>query len=212
MTEPLRQRLDAHTLVLVRHGETTGQSSIRYYGRTDVALSDLGRAQMAAVGRVLRHIGFARVFTTPLCRAGEGARIIGEGRALEPLVLAEFVEVDFGRFEGLTAEEIKLRMPAEFEHWQRHRLEDSYRYPGGESREAFNARVAAGVARMLALWGEQSGAAGPALLVAHRGVIRAATKLLAGVEPLIELGSIQILQLAHGSWHPLALDLVDHLE
>ena len=28
------------TLVLVRHGETVGQSSVRYYGRTDVALGD----------------------------------------------------------------------------------------------------------------------------------------------------------------------------
>ena len=33
-------------LVLVRHGETEGESSIRYHGRNDVALSALGRAQM----------------------------------------------------------------------------------------------------------------------------------------------------------------------
>lgn len=207
MTETLRQRIDAHTLVLVRHGETTGQSSIRYYGRTDVALSDLGRAQMAAVGRALRHIGFARVFTTPLRRAAEGARIICGDGGPAAIVLEEFVEVDFGRFEGLTAEEIAVRMPQEYAAWRQDRLEDGYRYPGGESRTAFNARVAAGVERMLALWREESGVDGPALLVAHRGVIRAATKLLAGVEPLIELGSIHILQLANGSWHPLALDL-----
>jgi broad specificity phosphatase PhoE len=205
--ETLRQQIDGHALVLVRHGETTGQSSIRYYGRTDVALSELGRAQMAAVGRSLRHIQFARVFTTPLSRASEGARIIAEGRALEPLVLAEFVEVDFGRFEGLTAEEIKRRMPAEFYHWRRDRLDDNYCYPGGESRKAFNGRVAAGVTRMLELWSQDDGVAGPALLVAHRGVIRAATKLLAGVEPVIELGSIQVLRRVGDGWHPLALDL-----
>ncbi|MGA2411387.1 MAG: histidine phosphatase family protein, partial [Candidatus Binataceae bacterium] len=36
-------------LVLVRHGETVGNSNIRYYGRTDIGLSDLGRNQMRAV-------------------------------------------------------------------------------------------------------------------------------------------------------------------
>ena len=35
-------------IVLVRHGETTGESSIRYYGATDVPLSDLGRQQVRA--------------------------------------------------------------------------------------------------------------------------------------------------------------------
>jgi broad specificity phosphatase PhoE len=36
------------TLLLVRHGETVGNSRIRYFGRTDLELSPLGRAQMAA--------------------------------------------------------------------------------------------------------------------------------------------------------------------
>jgi broad specificity phosphatase PhoE len=51
-------------LVLVRHGETVGHSSIRYYGRTDVALSDLGRRQMRAAREWLAArdgaSGFAR--------------------------------------------------------------------------------------------------------------------------------------------------------
>ncbi|MFN6195270.1 MAG: histidine phosphatase family protein, partial [Planctomycetota bacterium] len=33
----------------MRHGETEGQSSIRYHGRNDVALSDEGRAQIRAL-------------------------------------------------------------------------------------------------------------------------------------------------------------------
>jgi broad specificity phosphatase PhoE len=37
----------AAELLLVRHGETVGQSSIRLYGATDVALSDEGELQMA---------------------------------------------------------------------------------------------------------------------------------------------------------------------
>ena len=33
-------------LVLVRHGETVGNSSVRYYGRTDIALAELGRYRL----------------------------------------------------------------------------------------------------------------------------------------------------------------------
>ena len=64
--------------ILVRHGETEGESSIRYHGRTDVALSELGRDQMRRVRRAIEtsHGGanFARVFSSPLVRASEGAR------------------------------------------------------------------------------------------------------------------------------------------
>src|SRR5580658_289299 len=120
-------------LLLVRHGETEGESSIRYHGRTDVALSELGRAQMRAAGAAQSAGSFTRVFSSTMGRAVEGARLIAGARA--PLVcFKEFSEVDFGLFEGLTAEEIRLRYPDEFERWQRDRLTIGYAYPGGESR------------------------------------------------------------------------------
>jgi broad specificity phosphatase PhoE len=206
------------TLILVRHGETVGQSSIRYYGRTDIALSEHGRAQMLAVARVLSRVSFKKVFSSPLSRARESARLIIEHnaqRADSPLVAAleEFVEVDFGRFEGLTAEEIKLRWPNDYEVWSRLRLHDGYSYPGGESRGAFNARVSSGIERMFGLWRGEAASElrGAALLVAHRGVIRAIVKSLVGLEPAIELGSIQALRFDGSAWQPLALDLTCHL-
>ena len=142
-------------LVLVRHGETVGHSSIRYYGRTDVALSELGRRQMRAAREWLAArdgaSGFAPVFTSPLVRAAEGARIIA-GRDAAAVAIEEFAEVDFGLFEGLTAEQIAERYPEEFYRWNANRLAPDFVYPEGESRTAFIARVARGTARMLALW------------------------------------------------------------
>jgi ribonuclease H / adenosylcobalamin/alpha-ribazole phosphatase len=134
-------------LVLVRHGETTGKSSIRYFGRTDVELSELGRAQMRAAASWLAAqtsiTSFAPVFASPLKRASEGARIIA-GAMSATVTIEEFVEVDFGLFEGLTAEEIRDRHPIEFMRWNDNRLADGYAYPGGESRAAFTARVERG--------------------------------------------------------------------
>jgi broad specificity phosphatase PhoE len=202
------------TLILVRHGETEGQSSIRYYGRTDLALSELGRAQMTAVRDALetRHGAprFALVFASPMRRAQEGARLIA-GRDAPIVTIEEFIEVDFGLFEGLTAEEIRARHPAEFERWNRDRLAPDYTYPGGESRAAFADRVGRGVDRMLKRWQDTHGTyRGCALLVAHRGVIRAIAGRLAGAEPVIDLGSINILR-HDGGWRAELLDATGHL-
>jgi broad specificity phosphatase PhoE len=79
---------------------------------------------------------------------------------------------------------------------------------------------------MLASWqglweaARADGCAGSnALIVAHRGVIRAVVRQLTGViEPHIDLGSIHILEQEPGGadlrvarWHPVALDLTEHL-
>jgi broad specificity phosphatase PhoE len=250
-------------LVLVRHGETVGKSSIRYFGRTDVELSELGRAQMRAAASWLAArtgvTSFSPVFASPLKRASEGARIIA-GAMSATVTIDEFVEVDFGLFEGLTADEIRARHPLEFERWNDNRLADGYAYPGGESRAAFTARVERGVERMLAVLdgavaSAQDGAVAPAqdgadttapyrapvpapdgagtgalvsaseqsrvvprspaiaLVVAHRGVIRAITRRLAAAEPEIELGSIQVLTRAgrRAGWRAGLLDATEHL-
>jgi broad specificity phosphatase PhoE len=196
-------------LILLRHGETEGESSIRYHGRTDVALSHLGREQMRLAARAIhspRAIAFAHAFSSPLMRASEGARIVaGESAAL--ITIEEFAEIHFGLFEGLTADEIRERYPAEFARWNADRLAPTFAFPSGESRAAFTARVERGLERMLSHW---KPLADDALLVAHRGVIRTIVRKLTTREPTVELGSIHILRF-DGGWHAEALDLIDHL-
>jgi probable phosphoglycerate mutase len=177
---------------------------------------------MRACARWLRqrlgNARFAPVFSSSLRRASEGARIVA-GDGATPIEIADFAEIDFGLFEGLTAGEIRARYPAEFLVWDRHRLAPDYVYPGGESRAAFAARVARGTDRMLAEIAahDSDSASGEAayarcaLLAAHRGVIRAVVRRLSGIEPFIELGSIQILTHEAGEWRPEVLDLTDHL-
>lgn len=197
----------ARRLLLVRHGDTVGESSIRYYGRTDVALSELGRAQMRAARELLRSrlnpFHFDAVFGSGLSRALEGARIIaGPGAAIT--AIDDLNEVDFGAFEGLTDDEIKARYPVEYARWNRNRIDPALTYPGGENRGAFTRRVERGATLML----EQVKDGATALLVAHRGVIRAVMRFLCGIAPVIELGSIQIIEEDAGAWRPVALDLL----
>lgn len=206
------RRTDAARFFLVRHGETEGESSIRYHGRTDVPLSEPGREQMRRAARAIeaRRDGrpFDHIFSSPLVRASEGARII-TGKAASIVRIEEFAEVHFGLFEGLTADEIRERYPNHFAVWDADRLAPDYTYPEGESRAAFAARVEHGLDRLLAIWTPT--AESDALVVAHRGVIRAIVRKLTRQEAIVELGSIQILEF-DSAWHAAALDVVEHLD
>jgi broad specificity phosphatase PhoE len=202
------------TLVLVRHGETEGESSIRYHGRNDVASSVLGRMQMNAAREEIEarfgHHRFDHTFATPLSRAIDGARIIA-GDAANIVIVDEFIEVHFGLFEGLTKEEIQARHPIEFAKWRSDPLVSSYTYPEGENRAGFAERVGRGLATTLKLIdAARREESDRALIVAHRGVIRTIVRALTGAEPEVDLGSIQILA-RDFKWHPLVLDFTAHL-
>ncbi len=199
-------------LTLVRHGETVGESSIRYHGRTDVRLSALGRTQMEQVHLALAAQRFAAVYSSTLSRSSEAARIICAGNSEAPMVtpLSGFDEVDFGEWEGLTAAEICSLSPALYAEWQMQG--GNFVYPGGESGVAFQARVARTLRQVLA-----DTPRGELLFVLHKGVIRCIVTELLG--PALAnrgtlsaaLGSIHILVCEGGAWRAEALDLVAHL-
>ena len=66
-------------LVLIRHGETVGDSSVRFHGSNDVELSAEGRALMREVARGLRGEVFDLVLASPLRRSWEAASIVVGG-------------------------------------------------------------------------------------------------------------------------------------
>ena len=89
-------------LVLVRHCETEGNSSARFHGSGDVALSEPGRAQLRALIPALRSEVFDLVVASPLRRSWQAARILAGSAPLR--LEADFREIHFGRWEGLTKE------------------------------------------------------------------------------------------------------------
>ena len=157
-------------VVMVRHGETVGNSSVRFHGASDVPLSDAGRAQMRAAARGLRQEVFDLVVASPLRRSWEAAALVAGGA---PVRIADGLrEIDFGRWEGLTAAEIELRDPVLYREWRART--PGFEFPGGEIRAEFRARVLAAFQRVAA-----SGAKS-ALLVGHKGVIRTIAEHLLG--------------------------------
>jgi broad specificity phosphatase PhoE len=157
-------------IVMIRHGETDGNSSVRFHGAADVDLSAPGREQMRAAAARLGGEVVDLVVASPLRRAWRSAWIVARGRPvrLEP----DFREIHFGRWEGLSAEEIRASDPILYEDWQAGK--PGFEYPGGEPRAEFRARVGRGLERLLA-----SPVRG-ALVVAHKGVIRTIVEELTG--------------------------------
>jgi broad specificity phosphatase PhoE len=180
---------------MVRHGETEGNSSVRYHGSTDVPLSDLGRRQMREAARALPIDHYDLIVASPLSRAWEAAAILAPGQTVS--LEAGFREIDFGRWEGLTREEIEAADPVLSQDWLER--SPSFQYPDGEAPEEFRARVGEGLERILA-----SGA-NSVLVVCHKGVIRTVIDALCAES--LEEGSpglgecVQATRRSDGSWH-----------
>lgn len=195
-------------LWLVRHGETEGQSSIRFHGRNDVALSDAGRAQIRALARLLAGVPFVRVVHSPLVRAAESASILAAACALPaPTLVAEerLREISFGACEGMTEGEIAAAFPSFWRDYQAGRTDT---FPDGEPRAVFVARVHAAVRDLAtADW------RGDLLVVSHRGTVRQALRALLEVPPGqkdefgVALGSVSVVREV-GSWALEAFDLL----
>jgi len=186
--------LSLRRLVMLRHGETVGNSSVRFHGAADVALSDTGREQVRAAARALRQEVFDLVAASPLRRSWEAALLVGGGAPVR--IEDGFREIHFGRWEGLTADEIERRDPVLYHAWQERA--HGFEFPGGEIRAEFRARVRSGFEQIVA-----SGAKS-ALLVGHKGVIRAIAEHLLG-QPLPDdepqlAGAVGLSCGASGTW------------
>ncbi len=181
-------------LVLIRHGETDGESSVRFHGSTDVSLSDVGRAQLRETSLQLAREVFDLVVASPMQRAWEGARILSGGAPVR--IDADLREIHFGRWEGLSREEIEALDPVLYKDWQDRVA--GFEFPGGEPRADFQKRVLGALERL-----EQSGAMS-VMVVAHKGPIRTIAEKLLGapLEPDVPaLAGIVGLSLgASGSW------------
>jgi broad specificity phosphatase PhoE len=196
-------------LYLVRHGETVGDSAIHLYGRTDIALSDTGRRQMRRTADALRETVFDAVFASPLQRSLESARIVMQGREPQPQVRTEFLEIDFGDWEGWSLAQAQERDPGNYRAWKETGAD--FRFPGGEVKRAFFSRTAHAALNIL------DNLSGRSLAVLHKGVIKGT---LAGllrrpvddfVNHRIELGSIHVLEREAGAWRLVDTNRVAHL-
>jgi broad specificity phosphatase PhoE len=153
-------------IVLARHGETEWSRDLKHTGRTDIPLTDRGRAEAEQLGRALDGRSFARVLSSPLQRAVETCQLASLGDQVE--LTDDLLEWDYGDFEGITTAEIRQERP-QWKLWR-----DGC--PGGETATDVGKRVDRVIADLRGLDGD-------AVLFAHGHVLRVLTSRWLGLGP-----------------------------
>lgn len=183
-----RQRMSPQEVLLVRHGETQWSLSGQHTGRTDIPLTENGRAAAQHLAPLLASRSFALVLTSPLQRARETCQLAGLGPHAQ--TDADLLEWDYGAYEGLTPQQIRAERPT----W----MIFTDGCPGGETPSQVGERVDRVIARARA-------ATGNVALFAHGHVLRVFAARWLGLPPasgshfMLSTATVSVLGNYHGS-------------
>jgi broad specificity phosphatase PhoE len=153
------------TLYLARHGQSLSNAVRRFQGAQDVALSELGRRQAAALAASLRRRRLAHVYASPLVRARHTAEMVAEALGLPLTLVDDLRELCLGEWEGRTVDEIRALPGDPYACWVRDPLAGCP--PGGEPLPAVQERVVRAVDAIAAAHPDGE----DVLVVCHGGVI-----------------------------------------
>ncbi len=150
---------------LLRHGETQfNADGNRYCGRTDIPLTDKGLSQAKAVSEQLKGKKIDAVYSSPLKRANDTAKIASGSELVT--VDERIIELDFGNWEGKRREEFVAENPESWDKWS----SDPTNTPAGgtgESAAQVVTRVDAFFSEMLTKHKNQT-----IIVVGHNGINR----------------------------------------
>jgi probable phosphoglycerate mutase len=143
-------------LYVLRHGQTTWNTERRMQGAKNSDLTELGRAQAAAMGRALRaelalEPGPTLFLRSPLGRAVETSLLVGRALGVDPAVWRDdprLAELGYGQWEGSTWKEIEADHPDALAQWRA----DPHGFcpPGGESHFDLRRRTEAALGDIVA--------------------------------------------------------------
>src|SRR5256885_1065748 len=131
---------DTCRLYLIRHGTTTMNVENRYRGRRDIPLDAQGYQDAVDAARQLSGLRLSAVYTGPLRRTIATAQIIAdESRVPDIRVLHGLNNVDYGAWEGMTAEEAAMYDPPQFDAYKS--SPDTAICPAGERLRDAQSRI-----------------------------------------------------------------------
>jgi len=195
----------ATTVYLVRHGSVVGAETRRFIGHLDVALSPLGERQMAAVARRMAGVALDAVYASDLARTRRSAEILAAPHGLDIIAVPALREFAMGRWEGLTAEQIRGLDAAAFAAWMADVA--GYQFPEGESLSQLTDRAWPAFERIVEAHADRAIA-----VVAHGGTNRMILCRALGLENqrLLALGQdygcLSVLSRSGNRWTLSALN------
>ena len=163
-------------LLLVRHGATTATQEDRFSGSSGAELSEQGRWQAERLGERLSQHDITAIYSSPLSRALDTARIVAGHCRLEPITRDGLQEIGHGHWEGMKREDVEREFGAEYASWE----EDPFTVApaGGESGLAVLARALPVILEVVTA---HSG--GQVLVVSHKATLRLILSSLLAFDP-----------------------------
>ncbi|HET9873135.1 MAG TPA: histidine phosphatase family protein [Propionibacteriaceae bacterium] len=160
------------TVLLVRHGRTTANTSGILAGRSSgVELDDTGRRQAAAAGQRLGPIPLRALVSSPLRRCRQTAQALQAGRddGLATTIDQGLTECGYGEWTGRSLKDLSKE-----KLWQTVQQQPSaVRFPGGESMVEMASRAVGAVRSWDAKLTEQFDHDAIWVAVSHGDVIKA---------------------------------------
>lgn len=152
-------------LFLIRHGENIANLTLEFsHRKVDYDLTNKGMLQAQQTAACLRDQSLQEVYSSPLRRALQTAKVIAAEHSTAVTVLEEFREVNVGDFEGQKPTAALWREHnAIIDAWLRGEYDT--RFPGGETSNELLERARRGFQSVL------RGKAGRSIaIVAHGGI------------------------------------------
>ena len=123
---------------LIRHGLTEGNLKQQYIGRTDLPLAGVGVSELQRLKEEIEYPRVDAVYSSPMLRCLQTAHILYPSKDVQ--TVDNLIEIDFGDFEGKTANELEAN-PA-YADWAAGRINAA---PGGEDNTEFAKRLCVGL-------------------------------------------------------------------
>jgi probable phosphomutase (TIGR03848 family) len=159
------------TVILVRHGRTTANTSGVLAGRTaGVRLDETGVGQAQRTAERLAVVPLVAVVTSPLERCRQTAKAILRAQEGSPATATErgITECDYGAWQGRSLKEL-----AKEPLWGTVQAQPSAAvFPDGESMTAMQARSVQAVRRLDAAYEAEHGAGAVWVAVSHGDIIK----------------------------------------
>ncbi len=102
---------------IVRHGQTEWNKLMRWQGNKDIPLNETGIEQSKQISEKLLNYNISRIYSSPLIRAYETARIIQKKIHIEIVLLDALKEISIGEWEGLTLKEMEQCYGDLYKEW-----------------------------------------------------------------------------------------------
>jgi len=151
-------------IYILRHGETQWNKEEIFRGRSDIPLNETGLKQAEMASFYFKDKNIDRIFSSPLLRAMQTARAVSKTTGKEIEIVEEFIDMNFGIWEGLTIKEVENNYPHNFAIWVKN--PQKLYLEGGETLEAVRKRIASGFEKIFSEKNENL------LIVTHRAICK----------------------------------------